>query len=89
MNTRKVVPLGDIAANVERVGVEPRKTMTADEHAERMLIVEEARASVFLEGFTVSPEIDALDQRFIEGELSMDELIAATRVAVGLSPTGD
>lgn len=61
-----------------------RSLISDEERAERLRAIETARASIFLEGFSVGPEIDALDQRFIDGELSMDELIAATKRALGL-----
>ncbi|WP_083684251.1 antitoxin VbhA family protein [Massilia putida] len=38
------------------------------------------RASVALEGMTVSPEAEALQQRFVGGEISIEECIAAIKL---------
>lgn len=50
--------------------------------AKRQKAIDFARASVGLEGFTLSPEVEAINRRFIAGELTGDEHVAAIRAAV-------
>lgn len=50
--------------------------------ANRQKAIDFARASVGLEGFTLSPEVEAINRRFIAGELTGDEHVAAIRAAV-------
>ncbi len=52
----------------------PKKFMTA-ERLKREQAVRFARASVWLEGFETAPEFVAQTQRFIDGEISLDELL--------------
>lgn len=52
------------------------------ERAARQKEIDFARASIELEGFTLSPEVEAINQRYIDGELSGDEHGAAIRAAV-------
>lgn len=56
--------------------------VSARERAARQKEIDFARASVELEGFTLSPEVEAINQRYIDGELSGDEHGAAIRAAV-------
>jgi hypothetical protein len=61
----------------------PHLPTTDDQaRAERQKAIDFARASVELEGFTLSPEVEAINRRFIDGELTGDEHIAAIRAAV-------
>lgn len=53
------------------------------ERTRRKKAVDCGRNSVRLEGFVLAPEIDTLNQRYIDGELSSEELTAAIRRAVG------
>ncbi|GHU37387.1 hypothetical protein AGMMS50256_35270 [Betaproteobacteria bacterium] len=46
-----------------------------DERKQRQEAVEFARASVELEGFRISPEENAHDLRFVNGEISLDEYL--------------
>jgi hypothetical protein len=51
--------------------------------AARQKAIDFARASVELEGlFTLSPEVEAINRRFFDGELTGDEHVAAIRAAV-------
>ncbi|MDP2027542.1 antitoxin VbhA family protein [Sulfuriferula sp.] len=50
--------------------------------AKRQKAIDFARASVGLEGFTLSPEVEAINRRFVVGELTGDEHVAAIRAAV-------
>lgn len=44
--------------------------------AQRQAAMNSARASVALEGLTVSPEGQAIQQRWVDGEISINECIA-------------
>ena len=50
--------------------------------AARQRAIDFARASVGLEGFTLSPEVEAINRSFIAGKLTGEEHIAAIRAAV-------
>lgn len=47
--------------------------------AKRRQAIDFARASVELEGLTLSPEVEAINRRYIDGELTGDEHVAAIR----------
>ncbi len=55
----------------------------ADERHRRQKAVDDARGSVRLDGFVLDPDIEALNQRYVDGELTSDELTAAIKRAVG------
>lgn len=50
------------------------KAITETERARRQKAVDTARASVRLEGFTLDAETEALNARYVNGELTSDEL---------------
>ncbi len=52
------------------------------ERAARQKAIDSARASIELEGFTLSHEVEAISRRYIAGELTGDEHVAAIRAAV-------
>jgi len=52
--------------------------ISAEERAKRQCAVDFARGSVRFEGFILSPEVEELNRRFIEGELTSDEYVAET-----------
>lgn len=54
-------------------------TISAGERVKRQRAVDFARGSVRLEGFILGPEVEELNRRFIEGELTSDEHVAETR----------
>ena len=55
----------------------------------RQKAIDFARASVELEGFILSPEVEAISRRYIAGEITGDEHVAAIRaVAVGKGGCG-
>ena len=56
---------------------EPKPAMDVEEQARRQASVNYGRGSVRLEGFVLSPEIEDLNRRYIEGELSSEELTSA------------
>lgn len=60
--------------------VKPR--VSPVERARRKASIDAARGSVRLEGFILSAEIEAINQRFIDGELTREEHIQAIQAAV-------
>ena len=52
--------------------------ISAEERARRQRAVDFARGSVRFEGFILGPEVEELNRRFIEGELTSDEHVAET-----------
>lgn len=57
--------------------------ITEEERARREKAVTTGRDSVRLEGFHLPSEVEALNARYIAGELTSDELTAAIKRAVG------
>ena len=57
--------------------VKPR--ITKEEKAARRRGVAAARGSVRLEGFIISPAAEAIATRYIDGDLDLDEYIAAIK----------
>ena len=53
--------------------------ISADEAAHRLRSVEFARGSVRYEGFTLSPEVEAINRRYVAGELTSDEHVEAIK----------
>lgn len=60
--------------------VKPR--ITEEERALRVAAVATARGSVRLEGFVLSADIEEISRRYIDGEITGDEHVAAIRAAV-------
>jgi hypothetical protein len=60
------------------------KPLTANEQARRCAAVEVAQVSIALEGFTLSPEALMLQDRYLQGDLSLEELLASGRNIYGL-----
>lgn len=56
--------------------VPKRDPISAEERARRKAAVDYARGSVRLEGFVVSPFDEGVYSRFIEGEITREELSA-------------
>lgn len=54
-----------------------------DERARRQKAVDYARGSVRLEGFVLDADIEALNQRYVNGELTSEQLTAAIKRPVG------
>ena len=52
------------------------------ERAARQREIDFARASIELEGFILTPDVEAINRRYIDGEISGDEHVAAIRAAV-------
>ncbi len=61
----------------------PTPKISDDERRRRAAAVATARASVRLEGFTLDADIEVLNQRYIDGEITSEELTAAIKRAVG------
>jgi Antitoxin VbhA len=70
-----VITRPDASATVE----EPAKKteISPHERARRKAAVDYARGSVRLEGFVVSPFAEDLNRRYIDGEITRQELTAA------------
>jgi hypothetical protein len=64
--------------------IEPR--ISEQEREQRRAAIAVARGSVRFEGFVLAPEVEKINQRFINGELTGDEHIAAIKAAA-LHPT--
>ena len=58
------------------------KRISEEEQARHKKAVEYARRSVRLEGFTLDADIESRNQPYVNGELTSDELTAATKRAV-------
>lgn len=56
--------------------------ISAQERARRQASIDNARGSVRFEGFILSPEIEEINRRFIDGELTGDQHIEAIKAAV-------
>ena len=56
--------------------------ISTEEQEQRRLDIGYARGSVRYEGFELSPEVEDINRRFIAGELTGDEHIAAIKAAV-------
>ncbi len=59
------------------------RTISDGERQRRQKAVDYARGSVRLEGFVLDDDINALNQRYVNGELTSEELTAAIKHAVG------
>ena len=70
------VPPADSDANKR---LAPAAKITPAERRERESAIQEAHASVALEGFQQTPESIARAQRFINGEIDLDEFIASSK----------
>ena len=57
--------------------------ISEEERARRQKAVNTSRDSVRLEGFELAPDIEALNARYVAGELTSQELTAAIKRAVG------
>ena len=51
--------------------------ISPEERARRQEAVDYARGSARLEGFIVSPEVEEMNRRYIDGEMTSQELTAA------------
>jgi hypothetical protein len=58
-----------------KCGLRPHKTISDAERTRRQSAVNYARASVGLEGFSLSEADEAHAQRFIDGQISLQEFV--------------
>ncbi len=58
---------------------QPRPQISEEERARRKASIDNARGSVRFEGFILSPEVEQINRRFIDGELTGDQHIAAIK----------
>ncbi|WP_081089600.1 antitoxin VbhA family protein [Achromobacter xylosoxidans] len=68
-----------------KCGLQPHKTISDAERCRRQSAVNYARASVGLEGFSLSEADEAHAQRFINGEISLQEFVQPRADASGRS----
>ncbi|MGI9026668.1 MAG: antitoxin VbhA family protein [Burkholderiaceae bacterium] len=61
---------------------DPQPQIDEPERARRKAAIDYARGSVRLEGFVLSPDIEEINRRFIDGALTGDEHVAAVKAAV-------
>ena len=54
-----------------------RPSINDEERARRQANIDFARGNVRFEGFVLSPEVEEINRRFIDGELSGEEHVAA------------
>lgn len=71
----------DIKAGILAAG-EPRPKISEEERARRKAAIDFARGSVRFEGVVLSPEVEEINRRFIDGEITGDEHIEAIKAAV-------
>lgn len=62
-------------AGEDKCGLQPHKTILDAERGRRQSAVNYARASVSLEGFSLSEADEAHAQRFIDGQISLQEFV--------------
>ncbi len=65
-----------------------RPFLSDEEQERRRQAVETARASTALSGFEPDPAAEALNARYVTGELTSDELTAAILTLAGLPAPG-
>ncbi|MSP01447.1 MAG: hypothetical protein EXR07_10430 [Acetobacteraceae bacterium] len=73
--------MNDLIATVE---VETQPRITIEERARRKDAIDYARGSVRLEGFVLGPEVEELNRRYVDGEITSAEHSAAVRKRHGL-----
>ena len=57
-------------------------SISDEERARRKAAVDNARGSVRFEGFVLPPEVEDINRRFIDGELTGAEHVAAIKAAI-------
>jgi type IV secretory pathway VirB4 component len=67
-----------------KCGLQPHKTISDTERSRRQSAVNYARASVGLEGFSLSEADEAHAQRFVDGQISLQELVQPRADALAL-----
>lgn len=69
-------------AHAQSVVARAKGMIDPSEHARRQAAIDFARGSVRYEGFILSPEVEDINRRFIDGELTGDEHIEAIKALV-------
>ena len=65
------------------IPIEPGKTLVAHALSDRTEAVRQSNASISLEGFVLDPKVTELNQRFISGEISLDEKLVLIKNLYG------
>lgn len=63
--------------------------LSDDDRARRQKAIDFARTNIELSGLTLSPEMEALGVRFVAGELSESEYLAAALAHANSQPASD
>ncbi|MGZ8139295.1 antitoxin VbhA family protein [Bordetella bronchiseptica] len=71
-------------AGEDKCGLQPHKTISDTERSRRQSAVNYARASVGLEGLSLSEADEAHAQRFIDGQISLQEFVQPRADALAL-----
>ena len=69
---------------VSTAATKARVSITAQERARRRAAIDYGRGSVRLEGFVVSDFAEEMNRRYIDGEITSEELTAAINKRHGL-----
>jgi hypothetical protein len=64
-------------ASVTNEEVAKKAEISAEERGRRKAAVDYARGSVRLEGFVLSPAVEEMNRRYIDGEITSNQLTAA------------
>src|SRR5690606_14877975 len=75
---------GDTMAGKGKCRQQPHKTISDAERSRRQSAVNYARASVGLEGFSLSEADEAHAQRFVDGQISLQEFVQPRADALAL-----
>lgn len=60
-------------------GLDTSPRISAEKRAKRQRAADFTRGSVRSEGFILGPEVEEMNRRFIDGEVTSDEHVAETR----------
>ena len=60
--------------------------LSPDEHARRQAALDWARHNIWLSGFTLDEDAEALFARYVRGEITREELNAAVLAMGGVTP---
>jgi hypothetical protein len=61
------------------ITIETGKTLGANALSDRAESVRQSNASISLEGFVLDPKVTELNQRFISGDINLDEKLILIR----------
>lgn len=85
-NTIQAGPFDRATADFFAPAKNGRPLIDAQERERRQKAIDFARASVELEGFKLSAEVEAINQQYIDGDISGDEHVAAIKHLCAVRP---